>query len=439
MIDRYELPYWVWKLIRNANFGGDSGDAGDGAGGDAGGGGGDGSGGDAGGDTGAPSGDAGAPSGGAGGDAGFGAGATDMSGATAGITGAAATGDEGQSGAGFSGPGGGGFGGSGGTGAPSGTGDVGDQGSQAATAGMGVTGAAAGGAGGFGGGAGGGPGGDASLSEAMSGAPSAFGNDSLTGGVGGADPGAFGDPAGTGPFTGSFGSPAAIVGGEFDALAAGAPASNPGFSSLSVADVAPSLAPTGLGSSLSAMPGEAIAAAGQGKGAIDDGASTAPVGASSVLSPGVAPTDQQLSQNFPGFTGGGNIDLSGGLTGPGVGVTGDLNAGNVGAGAGGILDTGGGAGGDVGGSTAVSPLGLYGLSGQPGGIELTGGTVVQAVSSLQSAGIVNPSSQDVQNFVAAAQSLQAQLSAAGLDPSNPQIAALIAQLAAQQATARVAA
>jgi hypothetical protein len=126
----------------------------------------------------------------------------------------------------------------------------------------------------------------------------------LTGGTGGMDPGAFGAP-GTGPFVGTFGSPAAIVGGEFGDFGAGAPASNQGFNTapigsfdtgqpgvlgpsdpglpgiLSPADQAAMVAtyggPPSWGGLQGFMAGEAIAAPGQGKGgSADTGAPTGP-------------------------------------------------------------------------------------------------------------------------------------------------------------------
>jgi hypothetical protein len=168
MDEEVVIPRWVWRLIRNANFG--DGGGGDGGGGD---GGGEGGGGDAASaDAAAASADAfaaadaaateaSAASTGAtgGGTEGFGAGATNMSGATQGVTGATAMGGLGTAAVGTDATLGGfqgGFGGSVGFGDPSGFGGspsatgglstatgAGFNDTEASTAGMGITGAAA--------------------------------------------------------------------------------------------------------------------------------------------------------------------------------------------------------------------------------------------------------------------------------------------------------
>src|SRR6266436_546437 len=183
-----DLPRFVWKLIRNANWG----DGGDGGG----------------------EGSEGSDSGAAGG---FGAGASDMSSSAGGVTGAAATGDAGQSGSGFGGSGG--FGGAEGVGGAPGGGFGAGAADMSSSAG-GVTGGAAtggaggfgatgeeGGVGGFGGFGSGGIGGAGGFGADPSEAPSGFG---FTGPSSGLNPAAFGQPDFDAEFN-AFGPPPAAA------------------------------------------------------------------------------------------------------------------------------------------------------------------------------------------------------------------------------------
>lgn len=211
----------------------------------------------------------------------------------------------------------------------------------------------------------------------------------MGGGFGGVDPGAFGDP-GTGPFVGSFGSPAATVAGEFGDLGAGAPPSNPGFTGT------PSSGPASQGGQGSDLAGEAGAFAGQGKGGppSDTGGEQGTGGEggqqSSILSN--PPSDAELNAGFPGLTSGPG-DLGINLAGPtGTTTTGPSDTQGGGAlGTGGTGGTptdaelaGGPPGGTGGGGGALpNPLAPGGdnvlgglLNAEAGGVELASGEVV---------------------------------------------------------------